>query len=529
MKYEYFINKDFNAIMKTQKVSSLVAKAIEAYNLSIDKDLKLESPYNYKGMQEIVTYLLQAINERKKIVIYGDYDVDGICSVSILKRMFELMNTNVGYYIPNRYKDGYGLTKEKTKEIIEKKYDIIICIDNGINAHDSIQLARDNGLEVLVLDHHQLNGQLPNCNYFLHPQLSQFTDYNMCASSIAYYLSIALLGREDEKCAILAGIATLSDIMPLIKQNKLLLKNAIKLLNQHKYKNLDLLIDENEYDENTLSMILIPRLNSVGRIIKDNRVNSVIKFLFEEDRIKTLEYAKFILNCNENRKLLSNEFFDSINDNCFSNIIVLKDENLLEGVCGIISSRLVNTYDIPSIVFAKSEDGNYYKGSARSIEGINIVEALSKLNYLTNFGGHEKAAGLTIKSEDFQRFKEDISEIISDLDKVEIIKTAVLINQEELTYKSYIELLKYGPFGEGNPYPTFALNNITKDKISFSKDKKHLIIKISNDVTLLGFNLANMYQEKYNNYRAIFTLGKNNLISNKLSCKCIEVVGDNNE
>ena len=169
MKYEYFELNKYEEIAKKEKVSTLTAKAIEAYNLSNDKNLELLSPYKYEGMNEVVSYLLKAVNNKKKIMVYGDYDVDGICSVSILKRMFTLMNTNIGYYLPNRYKDGYGINEEKVKEIHKKGYEVIICIDNGINANEPIELARNLGMDVIVLDHHELMGDIPNCNHYLHP------------------------------------------------------------------------------------------------------------------------------------------------------------------------------------------------------------------------------------------------------------------------------------------------------------------------------------------------------------------------
>ena len=525
MEYVYFENTHYKDIAKKEKVSPLVAKAIEAYNLKLDKDLSLADPYKYNGLQSLVGFLLKAINEKKKIVIYGDYDVDGICSVGILKRMFELLNTQVGYYIPSRYKDGYGLTLEKVNEISNKGYDILICIDNGINAHEAINLAKEKNITVIVLDHHELNSTIPNCDYYLHPQLSNFSEYNMCASSIAYYLSLAMLSNNDAKCAILAGIATLSDVMPLINQNKLLVRQAIKLLNQHLFPNLDLLIDETEYNEKTLTMSLIPKLNSVGRILKDTRVNHLIKFLFEEDKNTTLNLVKFILDCNKNRKTISDECFNNIKISDNEKIIIYKSDSLIEGVCGIVASKLVNSINIPAIVFAKSEDGKYYKGSARSIEGINIVDMLSNIDYIVNFGGHPKAAGITINVDDFDNFKADIERLSSTYNPVVVPKKAILLEEDELTYKSYIELLKYGPFGEENPFPLFGLKNISKSNICFSKDKKHLIIKLNEEVTLLGFNLANQYQEKYNEYEAIFYLDKNNLIKNKLSCKCSKICG----
>jgi len=525
MKYEVFKLNKYPEIAKKEKVSTLTAKAIEAYNLSSDKNIKLANPYSYKNMDKVVSYLLKAINDKKKIVVYGDYDVDGICSISILKRMFSLLETNIGYYMPNRYKDGYGINESKVWEIIEKKYDIIICIDNGINAFEAIKKARENGIDVLVFDHHELVDELPPCNYYLHPNLSEFSEYNMCASSIAYYLSNALLGYNDELCAVFAGIATLSDVMPLVGQNKLLVKNAIRLLNKNKYENLDALVENKEYDENILTMQLIPKLNSVGRIINDVRVNNVIKYIFSQDKYERNILLEFINQCNEKRKKISNEFYSEVINESFSNCVVTKSDTLIEGVCGIVASRLSSGLKVPSIVFALSEDKEFYKGSARSSDDIDIVSCLSKIDYLVNYGGHKKAAGLTIKCEDFDKFKTDLIRIIDKEIKEEVIVNAVLVDSKEITYKSYLELLKFAPFGEGNPYPIFMLENIEKEKVKFSKDKRHLIIKLNEDVTLMGFNLASEYDEKYNNYRCIFTLDKNNLFKNKLSCKCIDVIG----
>ena len=149
MKYVSFKLDKYNEISKKEKVSILTAKAIEAYNLSSDKNMELSNPYSYQNMDKLVSYLLKAINDKKKIMVYGDYDVDGICSISILKRMFSLLDTNIGYYMPNRYKDGYGINIEKVNEITEKKYDIIICIDNGINAIEPIQKAIENNIFIL--------------------------------------------------------------------------------------------------------------------------------------------------------------------------------------------------------------------------------------------------------------------------------------------------------------------------------------------------------------------------------------------
>ena len=153
------------------------------------------------------------------------------------------------------------------------------------------------------------------------------------------------------------------------------------------------------------------------------------------------------------------------------------------------------------------------------------MNCLSKLDYLVSFGGHKKAAGITINKDDFDRFKADLTEIVKNEKLLDPVTKVILLEEDELTYKGYQELIKFAPFGEGNPYPIFALENIDKNRVTLSKDKKHLIIKLNEEVSLVAFNLASQYQEKYNNYRGIFTLDKNNLFKNKLSCKCIEIVG----
>ena len=276
--------KGYEIIMKKHNISSLAAKVMIGRNVELVNKIKENNSYDYRGMDSAVSFILKAISEKKKIAIYGDYDVDGICSVSILYRTFNLLNYEVGYYVPNRYKDGYGLSIDIVRQMKNKGYNLIICVDNGIKAFEAIDEAKKLGIKIIVLDHHQKDEKFPDFDLLLHPQYSNFSEYNMCAASICYYLSKALLAREDEKCLALAGIATVGDVMPMISQNKLIVHKAISYLNKYKYKAIDLLNSDNKrYDENLIGMQIVPKLNSIGRMCNDTSINKLVKYLVTEN------------------------------------------------------------------------------------------------------------------------------------------------------------------------------------------------------------------------------------------------------
>ena len=184
---------EYKNIMNKHHISSLAAKVMANRDITFTSKIDEKNCYEYKDMDKVVGAILKAISDNKKIAVYGDYDVDGICSVSILYRIFKLLNYEIGYYIPNRYEDGYGLSSKIVKQMNDKGYSLLICVDNGIKAFDSINEAKKYDMDVIVLDHHQKEETLPNFDLYLHPEYSSFSEYNMCGASICYYLSKALL------------------------------------------------------------------------------------------------------------------------------------------------------------------------------------------------------------------------------------------------------------------------------------------------------------------------------------------------
>jgi single-stranded-DNA-specific exonuclease len=528
--YKVLDVKGYEELIDKHHLSSLAAKVMACKKLSFTNKINSKDCYEYKDMDKVVSMILRNISDNKKIAIYGDYDVDGICSVSILYRTFKLLNYDVGYYVPNRYEDGYGLSSKIVKQMNEKGYSLLICVDNGIKAFDSIKCAKELGMNVIVLDHHQREGSLPNFDLYLHPEYSNFSEYNMCASSVCYYLSKALLADEDEICLTLAGIATIGDVMPLVEQNKLIANKAIEYLNKKKYRAINILnIDNKKYDENLLSMQIVPKLNSIGRICKGNEGNILVKFLTSCNDEEIKKIGEFIEKTNNERKKMTDERFNELDKgNYNSKIIVEKSDDMLEGINGIIAAKFVNKYELPAIIFSLDESKENYKGSARSVDDLNILNVLEKNKYIEIFGGHKGAAGLTIKRENYEDFVKTIECDCANNKYEKKILDVIEIDRKELSYKAYIDLLKFAPFGEGNPKPLFILKGIDRKEMFKSKDGKHILVNISDEVNLAAFNLSNKLDKEFTKYDMIFKLELNNLYSNKITCVCVDLeVNDN--
>ena len=526
--YKVLDVREYENIMKKHDITSLATKVMSCRSITFTNKISEKNCYEYKDMDKIVSTILKAISDNKKIAIYGDYDVDGICSVSILYRTFKLLNYDVGYYVPNRYTDGYGLSSKIVKQMYEKGYSLLICVDNGIKAFNAIEEARSYNMDIIVLDHHQRDEKMPDFNLYLHPEYSNFSEYNMCAASICYYLSKALLSSEDEKCLVLAGVATIGDVMPLVDQNKIIVNKALECLNKGKYKAINSLnINNTKYDENLISMHIVPKLNSVGRICKGGLANKLVKFLTEDDEKEINTIAQFIEKTNVERKKMTEEYFNKLDKGSYANkIIVEKNDEMLEGLNGIIAARFVNKYKLPSIIFSLDEEKKNYKGSARSIHDLNIIQLLEKNGYIEVFGGHKGAAGLTVKKENYNGFMSKIVEDCESYNYKEEIHDVIEINKSELFYKAYEDLTKLSPFGEGNPRPLFILKNIDRKELNKSKDGKHILMNISKEVNLVGFNLANQLCDEYDSYNFIFRLELNNMYSNRITCICLEVEGN---
>ena len=233
--------------------------------------------HEFDEIEKAVNLVKEVLNKDGKILIYGDYDADGVMGTSILVKMFQYLNKEVDYYIPNRYNDGYGLNVEHANEYIKKGYDLIITVDNGITAFEAIELLHNNGVKVLILDHHQNQETVPLADAICHPIYSHFGDVSSSGAFTAFIFSISLLGKIDKYLSILASISLISDMMPLLEYNRALLRAVIAEYKVGEFLPVDLLGDKEVFNEQLIGMKIAPRINAIGRLCEDSSINEIVK------------------------------------------------------------------------------------------------------------------------------------------------------------------------------------------------------------------------------------------------------------
>ncbi len=461
---------------------------------------------SFKDMDKCVEVVKTAIKENKKIFIYGDYDADGIMSVSILVKMFSYLNYPVSYHIPNRYLDGYGLTLKRAEEIVNNGYDLLITVDNGITAFEGIEYAKSHGLEVLIFDHHQPDTILPNADYILHPLVSEFGDVATSAGFVTMMFSMNYLGRLDHYLCTLAAISLVSDMMPLKSYNRNLLRLAINWYKEESFLSIDLLKEKEAFNEVGIGMKIAPKINAIGRLIDDdNYLSRTVEFFTSDDKNLLLNYNEWINSVNNERKEITKEAVENSKDVDVSSPAIVTIIEQKEGIIGLIANNFVKKYNKPTIIFALDQSGQYYKGSCRSPEGFNVVNAFNQMSDLLEAsGGHAMAGGCTIKKENYDAFVKAFNSLAKDciIEKEEDNVIPMYIN--DINYDNYELIESFSPFGESWPAPKFRLPHIKVSSLMYSRDAQHILTSIGNSARLTGFYFS---KEKMNEYQYVDMIG----------------------
>lgn len=471
------------------------------------KDIKLIDPNSILGMDKVKERIFKAIKNKEKIIIYGDYDCDGITSTSIMMKTFEKLNYPVSYYIPSRYLDGYGLNVENVIKIANKGFNLIIAVDNGISQHDAISKANELGLEVIVIDHHEVPDKQVDAVAIIHPTVSKISNIIGSAGYMSLFVSAALLSHYDEYLVTLAGLSVVSDMMELKGYNRDVVRLAIEYLKKNKYKRLLDLCDNEIIDEKTFGLDIAPKLNAIARMVTDKNINLLVKYLISDNQEDLYKLHDWIRKNNELRKELTKQASDNLPD--FSSkpgIAIILD--IKEGLIGLIANKLLNTYNVPTIVFTNDEkDKNILKGSIRSKEGFNVVKAYESLNkFLLTGGGHALAGGLSIKKDDFDKFKKEFEELCLAHPVIESEKPSIDISLQDINMENYQILKKFSPFGVGFNEPLFKISDLPTRALTFISNGKHLSTLLSIQTKLLGFNMkesdikAKPYIDLYGNF-----------------------------
>ena len=445
--------------------------------------------HTFSSMEQCVSIVKKAVSQNKKVFIYGDYDADGIMSVSILVKMFQMINYPVSYHIPNRYTDGYGLTLKRSQEIVENGFNLLITVDNGVTAYEGIEYAKNHGLEVLVFDHHQPSDTLPIADAILHPSISSFGEVATSAGFVTFMFAKSYLGKFDYYLATLAAISLVSDMMPLVSYNRNLLRLIIKEYPKHPYFSIDLLKEKDEFNEVAIGMRIAPKINAIGRLIDDDAyLSRTVEFFTSDDKELLLNYNEWINSVNNERKELTKEAVDNaqeidINAPAIVGVIAQK-----EGIIGLIANNFVKKYHKPTIIFALDQSGEIYKGSCRSPDDFNVVDSFNKLSHLLEaFGGHAMAGGCSIKKENLEAFKNGFIALASERTPSEKEVKAIPLYINEITAENYALIESFSPFGECWPAPNFVLPRIRVASLMYSRDGQHILTSIGNNSRLTGF------------------------------------------
>lgn len=470
--------------------------------LSLTKDINevhLLDPNMIEGMDKVKERIFSAIKNKEKIIIYGDYDCDGITSTSIMVETFKKLNYPVEYYIPSRYIDGYGLNVNNVVKIAENGYNLIICVDNGISAHEAIDKAVELGIDVLVIDHHEVPEEPVKAVGVIHPTVSHIGKVVGSAGYMSLFVSGALLGYYDDYLLTLGGLSVVSDMMELKDINRDVVRLAIDTLKKKRFERLISLTENETIDEKTFGLEIAPKINAIARIITNKNVNLLVKYLTSNDLNYVASLHDWIISTNEKRKELTKVASETIDESELIDKkgIVLKLD-VLEGLIGLIANKLLGTYNVPVLIFTSDEaHPGILKGSIRSKEGFNVTKAFESLNkYLLTGGGHAFAGGLSIKEEDFDSFKVEFEELCEKYQFTHIEKPSIKIELKDITMENYRLIQTFAPFGVGFNEPLFKIENLPTRGLTFISYGKHLSTALSIQSKLLGFNMNELEVKK---------------------------------
>ena len=514
------ISKEFNLTNISARI--LLNRNLQSFddiNEFLYPDFKyFENAAIYKDLEKGCKRILEALKDQQKILVYGDYDVDGVTSISQFVIFLKKAGADIIYYVPDRESEGYGISDIFIKKIRDNEidFDLLLTVDCGIAETEKIDEINKFNKQVIILDHHQCGENIPAAYAVINPKQKDCPSKNkqLCAAGLSFkflrHLNKFLkLEEVEEKLLELACLGTIADIVDLIGDNRIITYYGLQYINETKIIGLKKLIEKSGIIDRTIESfhigyILAPRINAAGRM---SSANKAIKLMLTEDEHEAEMLAEELENLNIERKEAEQSIFDEalnkIEVECLykKNIIVVHGMNWHEGVLGIVSSKITEKYDLPSIVISV-KDG-IGKGSARSLSYLNIYEALKNTDaYLIKYGGHKLAAGLTIKGDYINQFSNELNKYVdkelSGEERYREIEVDSYINLDEINYRLHDEVSSFEPFGHGNPKPVFALKDVTlRDLKRVGVNKNHLSFKLSQgekEISVIGFGKINMLE-----------------------------------
>ncbi len=515
-------NEKVEELVKKRHITNLLASILvnrgiidgEKINVFLNPTRKdFYNPFLMPDMEIAVKRIVKAIENKEKIMIYGDYDADGITSITVLKKYLNEIGLKTGEYIPNRLNEGYGLNKDAISKIYNDGYKLMITVDCGISGLEEVDYANSLGMEIIITDHHEPAEKLPEAIAVIDAKRkdNKYPFNQLAGVGVVFKLiqaistELKLEEKEYLKYLDLVCIGTISDIVPLVDENRVIAKLGLKLIEKTKNIGLKTLLniaDLRKIDSTAISFGVAPRINACGRM---GFQEEALQLFLTEDSGEATKIAKRLVQFNQERQAKEKQIFEEViekieKDNKDKKCIVLAEENWHHGIIGIVASKITEIYYKPSILICL--EGDKGKGSGRSIPGFDLYTALTKCSdYIEKFGGHSMAIGITIKKENFEKLKEAIEKYaqesnISDIMPIINIDKEINLKNINIEEVKSLELLE--PFGEGNKMPLFLLRNLKIDSIRALSGGKHLKLTLKQDnniVDAIGFNMGDLSKE----------------------------------
>lgn len=499
--------------------SLLVNRGIDSPELAnsflFDKEHAFHDPFSLLGMDIAVSRIKDAITKQEPILIFGDYDADGVTSTSVMMLTLQELGANVQFYIPNRFTEGYGPNEQAFQFAADTGIRLIITVDTGIAAVHEANVARELGLDLIITDHHEPGPELPEALAIIHPKLenSPYPFKDLAGVGVAFKLAHALLGRVPEHLLELAAIGTIADLVPLVGENRLIAKRGIGRLRQTNNLGLKALLkmagtEISAVNEETVGFVIGPRINAAGRL---ESADIAVDLLLTSDPYEAESIAEEIDSLNKERQAIVNEMAEEaikeveenypISDN---SVIVVGKPGWNAGVIGIVASKLVDRFYRPAIVLSFDEEKGLAKGSARSIVGFDFFKNLSTCrDILPHFGGHPMAAGMTLKVEDVDTLRNRLNQLaveqLTEDDFIPVTKLDSEVSLNDVNLAAIEEMQMLSPFGMSNPKPRVLLkaSNIAQMK-KIGADQNHLKLVLEdqgNSLDGIGFGLGRLFEE----------------------------------
>ena len=486
---------------------------IENARKFLNKDeANFHDPFLLDSMDIAITRIEQAIESNEKILVYGDYDADGVSSTTVMVRALEEKGARVDFYIPNRFSEGYGPNETAFRWAKSEDYTLIITVDNGISALHEAKVAKELGIDLIITDHHEPSPELPDAFAIIHPRKpgGSYPFGELAGVGVAFKVAHALLGCLPKHLLEFAAIGTISDLVPLRDENRLIASLGIKAIQNTSNPGLRALLkiagmEDKELNEETIGFTIGPRINAVGRL---GSADPAVELLMTDSDEEAEMLAAEIDEMNRDRQQLVNDITEEAVQEVEkhfppqeNNVLILAKEGWNAGVIGIVASRLVEKYYRPTIVLSIDREKGVAKGSARSIEGFNLFENLSQCrDILPHFGGHAMAAGMTLKIADIEILRERLNNLAGEILTVDDFTPLQTIDLtcslDEISLATIEEMVQLAPFGVGNPKPIVCVEDISLQQIrKIGNQMNHLKMIFEKDgqvLDVVGFECGHL-------------------------------------